>query len=407
MITFLNFIEALKVNDANLKHLQNHPLTQSSKFGVEIEIITADIPDKDFSPLLLYYGLLDTELHKEADMEFEEGMSDKDFMNYINDNQKKALEAYREQIKKYESNDNDSFLNGIIRYWSKKFMKAIEGSGYEILPGKQSHGKIWAIGDDGRDQEFGLPLMEIRTGIISYDPQNINQFKNALKAIKNVFLENQKYLMVTGSTGIHIHVSNPMTNDYFTRLSAISHVDEDHIWNSQVKYDRNFERYANLNKGQDFYNQKGAHDEIYNVFQKYKGKIIPKNEFEKLVKHIGRNNGVNVTSEHPTVEYRYFTSALLMEGDGEDKIIKYIDYLVKNTAAHSNKSQIKIKNSYDDVLIFARQINNDVMVSMNKNPKRVDSKTQDLIKSKSQPDLKSRYGTLPFSIKKQIMDKIK
>ena len=80
-------------------------------------------------------------------------------------------------------------------------------------------------------------------------------------------------------------------------------------------------------------------------------KIISLDNLYEIVNKIDRNAGVNVKSEHPTIEYRYLSSALLTKEEGPDKIVDYIKYFIQHAASQSNKNRIVINGDYERVVL--------------------------------------------------------
>ena len=121
--------------------------------------------------------------------------------------------------------------------------------------------------------------------------------------------------------------------------------------------DRPFEYHARLNRSENF--DTGVHEAIVQHFKTKNpisadSKILSTKQFESEMKRMSRNVGVNYTTGHPTVEYRYLTSLILGEKNGPEKVIDYIKYFAAHTASRANKNQI-IVNGIHSRVVFTRQ----------------------------------------------------
>jgi hypothetical protein len=379
---FRTFFEALKFNDPKAANLQHHPFVRNATFGVEIELLAVAAPFDEMRPEWLAKALEESDFEKEfikayqhnnPDYEFD----DRDFINYIRMNKKAAWEALWNQIENYEymgSKNDTVYRSTMISFWGKKVSQIITQAGFRIYPGKEANSNIWAFGEDGDDSEFNLPVLEIRSAVLTQN--DIPKLANVFHGIANLVKANPKTLMARGNTGFHIHVSNPNgIKDGFTRLAAAQTTDEDAIWDVSDRHDRAFERHAAMNKPQDFETREngGAHGRIMVMLdrilsqnsrspqptsdfaamfnfrpgehpnQKPESTItISGEELTQYVMGLDRNAGINVTSEHPTVEYRYLSSMLIIENP--QKAIEFIQYFINHTASMSNKDRIKFEN---------------------------------------------------------------
>lgn len=346
--------------------LENHPFVKDATFGIEIEFITALIPFQDMKPQWIALALNDTDFEEEFvniysknDIDYEK--NEDDFINYIRMNKKRAYDKILELIENREFNPDkydNAYHQTLISYWSKKFIEIIKRN-YKVYEGRESSGKYWAVGDDGHDSEFNLPVLEIRSGILSQ--KDFPKLIETLNSISNFVKANQECLWARGNTGLHVHVHNSNTGnkngytDMFSRLASASYVDEDAIWDASSSHDRSFEKYARLNNPQNFegYGKRGVHDDIvFQLMKLNKGKqkeiTVDNSYFERFMSVLSRNSGVNVTSEHPTVEYRYLSSALI---ETPQKVIDFIKYFIDHTAQMSNKERISFENDTHRIVL--------------------------------------------------------
>lgn len=350
---FDKYLEALSFNQSR-QHLQSHPHVQGAKFGVEIELIVSAVGDDlksiDFRKLAAV--LWDTSFKDEfiAYQDDDERRYDyATFTNYVIDSKQEALD-FLVNLRSGEFERDYSLF--VIDYWFKKISPIIKNAGFKVLPGDKSAGDTWAIGPDGHDSEQGLPILEIRTSILSQEdmPNLLKVFQGLAKLTQ----ENEE-IMATGNTGLHVHVSNPRTKDMFARLAAASQVDEDWIWDVSARHDRNF-RHARLNSDRfsTDIGEHGAHDHIVdallNLSSGQSTIVISNEELGRSLKvTMERNMGVNTISEHPTVEYRYFSSMVMTKDP--HKAIQAIEYFIHNTAQLSNKNRIVFRGEKGIVVL--------------------------------------------------------
>lgn len=362
MRDFRKFIEAFKFSDDRSK-LQNHPLVQGTTFGVEIEFQTGAVPFDDMKPEWLAIALKRTPFeedyiaaysHNEPDYEANEF----DFTNYIRTNKKMAWDVLWEVIEErgFNADHEDSeYLEVITGYWGKKLIEIVKAAGFRIQVGQQAYGNIWAVGSDGHDNEYNLPVVEVRTGIMK--AQELDKLYTVLQGMSSLSKQYPREFRAAGNTGLHIHVHNSSVGkDMFSRLAAASNTDEDSIWDVSAPHDRDFQRYAMLNKPQDFESRVrgGLHDMIILALQAISKRqtlddnvqssfIVSNQELDKRLRTtLHRNNGVNVITEHPTVEYRYLSSMMVVEKPA--KVIEFIRYFIDHTAQMGNRSQIKFES---------------------------------------------------------------
>ncbi len=336
------------------KVLESHPLVKKSKFGIEIEFKAFSAPLKGLPP-------------KETDQEFKDYFPERDLPKELWDYDSEEL---------WQDSTIPLYDRIISGYWIDKTIFLINELGFKAFADKNNGNETWAVGPDGKDSSDDVPIIEIRTPPLDNNPETFEKIKEFLYKLQKFLKENNKFLKVAGNTGLHIHVSNPKTidrpfqydvagikyGDPFTRLAAIIGVDENQIWNDMAIHDRDFEKFATMNKQQDFSGHRGIYQQIITIIRQYLGiqstgrnqkatKIINLNELYKIVSSFERNAGVNVKSEHPTIEYRYLSSALLTKNDGPDKIIDYIQYFIQHAASQSNKNRIIINGDWERVVL--------------------------------------------------------
>lgn len=350
MLSFRSYFEALKFNQPR-QQINTHPLVQGAKFGIEIEFSACAAPFEDMRPEWLAYGLYpDTD--EEIDLES------------IKNNKKQMWDQLISTIRNYSFSQNEDYQTAIIGYWSRKVAEIIDSCGFQALLRNEPAGQYWAVGDDGIDQEIAVPLLEVRSGILTQ-----KDFPNLLKVFENLsslVKQHSDILLAKNNTGFHIHVSNSrVSSDIFSRLAAASDVDEDWIWDVSASHDRSFEKHAALNKPQNFTTgseaANGGHDQIcsvlYKIMQAHHNEnpvvLDMKDLADWFFQSIGRDMGVNLTSRHPTIEYRYLSSALVVENP--QKAIDSIEYFVQNTAQLSNKNRLRFETSEGNNFILTLQ----------------------------------------------------
>lgn len=381
------FSETLRVADARARgQLQAHPLVQNGTFGVEIEFKVLGLPEKEWDHDALVNDLDGTTFEQDLQQKHggEEGedpetgesqyvsMSRKDwyrfFDQYIRTHKDEAVAAWMDN---YKEKTDSHMWQGIKGFWKREAKRAIEGAGFRVY-GDQASGQNWGVGEDGLDTDDSRPVIEVRSGIMT--PKDFPALEQVLLGFQKLFRGYKSYVQVAGNTGLHVHVSNPAMNrpegvDPFTRLASLASVDEDQIWDDQLPHDRSFERFALLNKQQDFssYRDKGFHRGVIELVRyNMRPAGVPTSptprrftntvttaELAAWTQGLERNAGVNVKSEHPTVEYRQLSSALLADPQGPAKVLDYIRYFMENTAGLSNKNQFRVQDG-DDRVTFTR-----------------------------------------------------
>lgn len=373
---FKQFIEVLNFNAPHRTNMQRHPLVMSATVGIEVEFMTASIPFKDFDTEKLAEALQDAEEYKEwirqklydNSDDPDEELSENDFYNYIKQNKLSAYKYFMSNLETGNLNfgkTNNEWKHTVTEYWAEYFIKAIVAAGFRAQEGEKAAANIWAVGDDGMDTIYNIPILEIRSSIIPAN--NLDNLEKALEGMADIAHKNPKEIMAMGNTGIHIHVHNSGLGktgqdyhyDAFNRLAVATHTDENELWNSMTQHDREFERHALMNKMQDFSSRSiGAHDEIIKTLNHLrkpatKTPIIISNK--ELWRHLSvnydRNKGINIVSQHPTVEYRYLTTAVLLENGGPRKIIEWIKYFVDNAASQTNKNRIQFVGNFGKVVL--------------------------------------------------------
>jgi len=317
---FRQFMEALRFdNQFALDQLGKHPLYQQSTFGMEVEF-------------LAYNAAVEDDPETFFDPRDDEGESiDPDDI---------AEEA------------EDRFFPQIQAICSKH--------GYHVFQDKNAGRDTFAFGADGSDATFMLPVLELRTCPLPVEEKELARFQAFLTSISEFVKANHDEARFMNNTGLHIHVSNPaLAQDTFSKLSTLANVDEDKIWDDMATHDRDFERFALLNKHQNYegFNAKGVHQKLVGMFAygnatKYWTDATLKKE---ITARIGRNIGVNATTEQPTVEYRYLSSAILGEKTGPQKVIDYIKYFAKQAVSRTAKTQFAIHDDDDNKVVFTRQ----------------------------------------------------
>lgn len=376
------FYETLRVGDAHARgQLAAHPLVRQGTFGVEVEFKVLGLPPNAWDDQTLANGLQETpfeeELYQrhggrdEEDQETGEtvhvGMNRREwakfFEEYVRTHKEEAIEAWMDH---YGEKADSHMWRHIKGHWQAEARRAIEAAGFKVR-GDQASGPTWGVGDDGLDSEESRPVVEVRSGIMT--PADEGRLLQVLQGFQKMFQQNKAYVQAAGNTGLHVHVSNPAVNrggsaDPFSRLASLAGVDEDRIWDDMAPHDRAFERYALLNRQQDFssYKDTGFHQM---VLEYVKFRLKPKGagprftanvtaaELAEFMSGFERNAGVNVKSEHPTVEYRQLSSALLTEPQGPRKVIDYIRYFSQNTAGLANKNQFSVKDG-NERAVFTR-----------------------------------------------------
>lgn len=370
MIDF-KFFEALKLNDPNNKYLKDHPFVQNATFGLEIEFIVAAAPYEDMKPEWLALALSETKFEEEYlqtyqhnDPDYEK--NDNDFSNYIRINKKRAWESMWDIMQKMEFSAekyDDQYKQIMISYWYKKIEPIIRSAGFRVGMGKESVSNLWAVGDDGNDSVYNLPVLEIRSGILNQ--QDIEKLSEVLEGISDLMKQYKQEIRVEGNTGLHIHVANNNTKqqDGFSRLAVAQTADEDAIWDINAKHDRDM-RYAMFNKAEDYEQSErnGAHSQIIFMLLgilKDANTTTISNKILSSYVNVGlsRNSGINITTEHPTVEYRYLSSQLVAESP--QKVIQFIQYFINHTASMSNKGRIKFEDN--DVRIVLTKLPNNMV----------------------------------------------
>ena len=311
------------MSDTNaMGQLDKHPMKEQSTFGVEIEFVAWD---EEHARKKYDEG-------QPGDFNFdEEGEDDERFVQYYND------------------------IHDICRK-----------SGYSLDEGKAGS-TTFGLGLDGKDIDYELPVIELRTCPLPATQKEFDKFEVFLNRI-HVYVADNSKAKFTAHTGLHIHVSNPKLqgnvrdgDDILAKLSASVGVDEEQIWNDLASSDRNFGRFALLNHHEDFenVNHAGVHQKIVRTLSDENdhptSRTYSPQQLAKILDdgRIGRNIGTNFNSRNPTVEYRYLSSILLENYAGVQKVMQYIKYFVNQTLAQTNKNQVKLQYQ-NHTAIFTR-----------------------------------------------------
>lgn len=351
---FRSFLEAFPY--PGVKELENNPLVLNSTFGVEIEFKAYSAPLNGLDKL------------SDGDDDVPE-----DLWNYDTDGLWGNI--------KYQV---PSFQRVVAGYWSHQAQSLIQSCSFRATVDRESSNELWAVGPDSlvsgdlrSSEDKDIAIVEIRTGVLIYK-RDLYDFKKFLRKLAHFINDNKQFLGVDGETGLHIHVSNPGFNkskndehdremDSFARLATIVGIDEKKIWDDLVSIDRQFERHARLQYTSNSY-QLPYHDEIIKLFlgedvhlqrkQKSKSWVMNRGYFDRVVSSLSighnRNTGINTQTEQPTVEYRYLSSAMLLNDGGADKVCEYIQYFVQHAASRANKNRITIKGEDGSAMIFTR-----------------------------------------------------
>lgn len=389
-LSFRHFLETLRVADAAARsRLQAHPLVREGTFGVEVEFVVTGMPTPQWDDDFLAASLEDTAFEhdlqqRHASTEGEDPdtgevvtttMSRREwnrfFESYVKSHKQEAVDAWMEEFGEDTENRGWSLMRG---HWQRVVQKMIHDAGFPVSSGNSS-GRRWGVGEDGLDTEDNKPVVEVRTGVLT--AADVPGLEKVLVGFQRLFAANKSYLRVAGNTGLHVHVSNPAINrpggpDPFTRLASIASVDEDRIWDDSAPHDRAFEKFAALNRQQDFssYGDKGFHQMVIEWVwyrlnpDRTKVSSMPRgpasfsvsvtaDQLADFMSGFERNVGVNAKSRQPTVEYRQLSSAMLADPQGPARVIDYIRYFLENTASLSNKNQFSVKDD-DTRVTFTR-----------------------------------------------------
>jgi hypothetical protein len=385
-MNFKAFIEALKFDDPRTS-LQNHPLAQNATFGLEIEFAAISPPEDEVRELDIYAALknnkqfidaVKAELHdpsKESDDD-DDDPDEKQMIYYINNNKRECFRMIYDIVEAGEfdpgMNDNQ-YQSLMLDHYFYYISQDITKYGFKILKGQTAAEGVWAMGVDGYEPTYNVPLLEIRTAILTR--KDIPQLSKVLHELAKSFKAYQKEILITGNTGIHVHVGNQKTNDSFTRLAIASQADEDAIWNAELHNNRDFERHARLNKQQDFssWNDEGSHSQIaYHLaaLTTYQNpRIIAAKDFDEWVrKTLSRNAGINPVSRQPTIEYRHLSTGTLVKNP--QQIINFINYYIDHAAQMSNKDQISFQSKDEKTKFILTKLPN-----QNIRIQKIDNKT--------------------------------
>lgn len=388
---FKKYLEGIGFDD-DWSSLKSHPLLDAT-IGVEVEFIMACIPLKDIRPDQIAVGLQYSEsalehIADEINYEYEgEGIDDDVLTEWCEKNKTEAYRLLRERVESYEGfggGEENDWQEIVFEYWKWKFAESIDAAGFQSGFGERAAGGRWAVGVDGYDTEYNLPVIEVRSAILT--PRDLPKLQEVLTGFAALGKANQQDLLARGNTGIHVHVGNANTGnirgtrsaDAFSRLAAAAYTDENELWDQQLKYDRSFERHSLMNKQGDFssYGDKGAHDEIVQKFidlsnmhfKRAKTFTVANQDLWTFFSaNYNRNKGINIVSEHPTVEYRYLSSAMLLEPNGPQTVVQWVRYFITNNASQSNKGRIQFEDE-DTRVVLTKMPNDNVRVDILNKP---------------------------------------
>ncbi len=299
-------------------------------------------------------------------------------------------------------------LNNTIAHHADDIGNMIRQSGFQYDADDEDEvHDYWTIGEDGLDSVYKMPVMEIRSGILSqYDLPKLRKFLSLLAR----YVNNNPKFKVAGNTAIHIHVSNPALGsiakpDAFARLSSIVGVDEKQITQDASQYNRPFDKFAKLTPTQ----YQEVFDAIclkFHVSVKTPHVVISNYQLAEAMSILSHFSGVNVEGKYNTTEYRHMPTTLLIEPGGVEKVIDYITYFTQHLSSRVNKSQFSIKST-KGTLTFTRQTNNQIRIDLNNVPAQVGRPIQDLkTKSKERTvPIKQWFNTLSPMEKLQLRAK--
>ena len=426
-MNFKSFLEALKFNEPRTQ-LQNHPQVTEATFGLEIEFATISPPEDEVGELDILAALRNSKRFQEqvkAELnnpdEDDDDPDDKQMLWYINSNKRECFRMIYELVEENEFDpgmSDNQYQSRMLDHYYYYISQDITRQGFKILKGQTAANGIWAMGVDGYEKTYNVPVMEIRTSILTKN--DLPKLYAVLTELSKSFKAYNKEILITGNTGVHIHIGNSKTTDGFTRLAIASNADEDAIWNTELKTDRDFASHAKLGRQHDFssYSDTGANTEIARKLKELTKKqnpfYIPLDKFTAWVNDsMDRNFGINVKSRQPTVEYRHLSTQTLK--DNPKKIIEYINYFIDHTAQQSNKDQITFEDhrNYDRITITKLQnqvIRIDSYKSNNK-PKtpRANMPAQDLNQKQGRGNtpIKQWWKEMPWEDRWDLKDKIR
>jgi hypothetical protein len=207
-------------------------------------------------------------------------------------------------------------LNG----WIEKIKQLARDNIFTIMP--------WNVVLDGVDCLTLKPIIEFKTRILT--PNRMNLTRDFLYQVK-WFAEKNNFSF-PGQVGIHFHVSNEIieTRDPFALLATTTDVDENSLFA--------------LMSGK---NRAWAQCMPTNIFHEFVKHIPLETEYLtplKLKEYFGisREWRVCINSRHPTVEYRYLGTFVLMSESGVDEVMKWLDYFILHTEKMSRVNEFTI-----------------------------------------------------------------
>jgi hypothetical protein len=324
---FRQWVEALQVGDTRARtKLAQHPYAQQSGIGVEIEM---------------------------------------------------TAELTPQQIRRLQQQTGEEFIDDDpVEVWTPHVAKLVQDAGFRYANSERPSGATWGIGPDGKDSELGRPILEIRTGIMT--PRDMPKFSNFLFGLVKLAQQAHPYIGFHKNTGIHVHVSNPSTGsdtsrDAFIRVAALANIDEPQIAQDMEPYDRPFGLYAKLNKAIGGDQMRNYHDGVVEKFRFALGsvndgpatKVLSNIELGTILQTLDRDAGINasnIRADKPnTVEYRHLATSILLEPQGVQKLMDYINYYVQHLARKAHAQQAIINGTVGR-LVFTRMSGNRVRV---------------------------------------------
>lgn len=351
MKCFQEFLENLNFDSVYRKDLKNHEFLKDITFGIEIEFALLGKKPNDFT---------------EQDFDF----LFRNRVAYNVDNKQQCVEIFNELMKANRLNlvtKKDWWVNNLVKYWYGKFEVVFDLLNEPSVM-DYSNKNIWSVTDDSYEQSFYYPIIELRSPVFTLN--EMERFINILKRIVKFVKLNSDNIISTSKTGLHIHIGNKTFiqekgsnrksfGDIFSRLTSLQYIDEKDIKNHMDKYNRDDTFSKDIK-----YIQNEVVAKITENF-KEKTQIVPISKLESVFgrEKFIRNAGVNISSYSPTIEHRYWSSAILLETNGVKKIVDTIYYLAENLASNINKTQLKFK-SFDG--------NSVVLTKLNKESVRID-----------------------------------
>jgi hypothetical protein len=357
---------------------------------------------------------------EEIESQIEDWDEDTEFERYLDnvwiyDNHEQAVESYR------EDNEGEASAEDAIA----AIKKIIKKHDFEVY-GWDANGTQWGVGTDGTDYS-GRTVVEIRSGIMTL--KDMGKLRAFLAELREWM--NKDYDIDThGETGIHIHIGGPYLwknkqtweYDWFNTMAIVLAVDQETIEQEQEGMDRNYASWAPLKKNfkttlmqnatKHFANKnkipdsfvplsdtlwtKERAEENHPVDAFHSTEVINNATLKGIIPKQG--GGTRLGTTHGTVEFRHFTSTLLMQ-EGPDRLLTYIHYLLTLGPSVQNRQQIKVEHPRNDniTLVFTRigpdQIRMDLQY---KNTNRIPLSGKKSTELKAPMDKTKRQLEVPF-----------